>query len=396
MTYTKNLFAALCSTYPTYTELCTYLTSEAGGALDVVEDEIYAIFHYDKKKSDMTKEHVCWSRSVVWNKVTNRPVAVAPPKAAEMADDFTIGADYQIQEYLEGVTLNVWNSSDGVQVASRTKFGAASGFYSRRSFSELLGEALGDRSLESLVPEGADFASILLQHPEHRVVERIAVPRIVVLHTGTVADDGTVTISEQVVDGPVAVPGPSIVPGTVEEQSVRDWFATEAATRAWEWQGVVIKDGAGNRWRLRSNSYRMVRSLRGQTPRADERFFELRRKGLVKTYLYYYPEDKQRYWRYETWLRDTTAAIYAEYCAVYKEKSKALEAVEKRFQTHVRGLHGRFLAELRAAKKTVTRATAIEYMNSQPTPRLLFLLNIEYRAVKEEVPPPILVQPTIV
>lgn len=372
MTYTRREFAELCATYPSFTDLRTYLTSEAGGALVCVERDTFAIFHYNKKESDMTRPYVRWARSLVWDKVANRPVAVAPPKAAEMADNFT-GEGCVAQEYLEGVTLNIWREVDGsVYVASRTNFGAERGFYGERTFRSMLADALGDRDIDSLIPEGYSFVSVLLQHPEHRVVERVTEPKVYVLHAGRVESDGAVVIDESPQGGPPAVEGAA-------NKTLREWFTELAGTRGWEWQGVVLKDGTGNRWRLRSASYRMVRSLRGKTPRTDERFFELRRAGLIKTYLYYYPEDKGRFWNYETKLRTLTNELYSAYNTVYKERSLALEAVDKKLQTHVRGLHGRYLGELRAQKKTVTRAVAIEYMNSQPIPRLLFLLNAERR-----------------
>ena len=77
MTYTRHEFAELCATYPSFADLRAYLTSEAGGALVCVESDTFAIFHYNKKVSDMTRTYVRWARSVVWDKVANRPVAVA-------------------------------------------------------------------------------------------------------------------------------------------------------------------------------------------------------------------------------------------------------------------------------------------------------------------------------
>jgi hypothetical protein len=206
-------------------------------------------------------------------------------------------------------------------------------------------------------------------------VERIAAPAIYRLHAGRIEADGSVTIDEQIGGCPTEMEGP------VEGQTVQSWFADLAANRPWEWQGVVFKDVCGRRWRLRSNSYRMVRSLRGTNPRPDARFFMLRRAGLVKTYLYYYPEDKKQFWEYECALRTITNEIYAAYCAVYKERSLDLEAVNPMYKTHVRGLHGLYLSTLRPEGKTVSRAVAVDHMNGQPLPRLLFMLNFDKRPV---------------
>jgi hypothetical protein len=375
-TYQLSYFKDLVAAYPTWNALSAHLRSEAGGGLIITEEcNNKVIIHYDKRSSNMTADHVRWSRSVVWDTVANRPIAIAPPKAAEPDDTMmdSIGAKegWTYQDYLEGVTLNVWSEGSISEIASRTRFGADAGFYSSKTFKDMLADALDGMNIGDLIPAGYTFISVLLQHPEHRVVEKVAAPAIFRLHAGRCDADGTVTIDEGIGGGPDEVDAPDA------EQTVKAWFGEMAAAKPWEWQGIVMKDGAGHRWRLRSNSYRMVRSLRGSMSRADERFFALRRAGLVKTYLYYYPEDKQLYWRIEKWLRSTTNSIYAAYCDVYKAKAVELDSVAPMFRTHVRGLHAKYLAELRPAGKTVNHAEAVTYMNGQPVPRLLFMLNFE-------------------
>jgi len=374
-TYELTYFKELIAAYPTWPELSAHLKSEAGGSLVITEEfDGKVIIHYNKRSSNMNLDHVCWSRSVVWDVAANRPIALAPPKASEPDDAMmeSVGPKegYMYQEYLEGVTLNVWT---GGQIASRTRFGADNGYYSSKTFREMLADALDGMKLGDLIPNGYTFISVLLQHPEHRVVEKVTAPAIFRLHAGRIDVDGTVTIDECIGGSPHEVDAPA------NDETIKAWFGELAAAKAWEWQGVVIKDGAGRRWRLRSNSYRMVRSLRGSMARADERFFSLRRAGLVKTYLYYYPEDKQLYWRLEKWLRATTNSIYTAYCAVYKEHTMELDAVDPMFRTHVRGMHAKYLAELRPTGKTMNHAEAVAYMNGQPAPRLLFMLNFEKR-----------------
>jgi hypothetical protein len=374
MSFTLDYFKNWASTYTTWTALKDYITSEAGGNLRVIEDAERgeAIIRYDKKVSDLSRPEVRWCRSVIWNTVTNRPLSVMPPKGMDMTGDMMamteMPAGWTVDEYYEGTTLALYNNSDERRIASRTKFDATGGFYSKRSFAELYAECNFE-----LVPGTNAFMSVLIQHPEHRVVGQVANAKSYLLHTGTVADDGAITISESIKT--------TTVPANFDGKPLVNWFADEVTKRGWEWQGIVIKDGKGTRYRLRSNTYRMVRSLRGETPRADERFFSLRRQGLIKTYLYYYPEDKQRYWDYENWLRDATEELYKTYCVVYKEHSMQLEAVSKKWHVHLAGLHGQYMQTLRPAKKTVNRDVVKDYMNGLPTPRLLFLMNLEKRTM---------------
>lgn len=371
MSFTLDFFKNWASTYTNWTALKDYITSEAGGNLCVIEngERGEAIIRYDKKVSDLGRAEVRWCRSVVWNMETNRPLSVMPPKGTDVTPDIMnkteLPVGWTVGEYYEGTTLAVYRNGDTERIASRTKLDATGGFYSKRSFAELYAEC------SVTPPQANEFVSVLLQHPEHRVVGQVAKATSYVLHTGTVTEDGTVTIRECATEQP-----------NLEGKVLATWFADEASKRGWEWQGIVIKDGAGTRYRLRSNTYRMVRSLRGETPRADERFFTLRKQGLIKTYLYYYPEDKQRFWDYENWLRDATEELYKTYCMIYKERAVQFESVPKKWHTHISGLHGQYLQTLRAQKKTVNKDVVKDYMNNQPTPRLLFLMNLEKRQPK--------------
>lgn len=386
-TYIIDCFANWIDRYPSWTELKQYVTSEAGGKLIVVEgtgaNAHRAIIRYDKNISDMTRQDVQWARSVIWNCETNRPLSVLTPKAQNMTSEQlsksieNIQNEYQIEEYLEGVTMNVYR--DGAtgscfKTATRTKFGAVGKFYSKRSFADLFDEAMRIKPLNSeneADVEVNDFFCILLQHPEHRIVSKIANPNWLMLHRGRIQPDGRIEITE-------CVPEFTFEKST-EETTFQDWFNQKMLEKGWQWQGICIKDGKGGRWRIRSSIYRLVRDLKGNTPRQDERFFTLRGKGLVKTYLTYYPEDKQTFWDYEAWLRSATEEVFNLYCAIYKEHSKNFNETPRKYHPHLSAIHGLYQGQLKEEGKTINKAVVRDYMNSLPVPRLLFLMNFDKR-----------------
>jgi hypothetical protein len=374
--YTIKNFSNWISNYDDWASLKAFITSEAGGQLKVIEsvDGKEAIIRYDKKSSNMNDETVRWARSIVWDCIKNRPLSVASPKAHENSDHImpmTISdvssSDFRFEDFYEGVTMNVYRSQGGQRIASRTRFGATGNFYSNRSFADLYQDACTTKGISpDLGPY--DFMCIMIQHPEHRIVSRITAPNWIPLHAGRVLENGDVEITE--------LTKSLVLEGTT---TIKDWFAQHTIKHGWQWQGVVIKDGKGNRWRIQSSVYRMVRSLRGETPRVDERFFVLRSKGLIKTYLSYYPEDKQRYWEMESWLRLLTEQIFNIYCGVYKERSANFEEIPKMYQTHLSAIHSIYLGSLRSINKTVNMAVVRNYMNNLPVPRLLFMLNYNKR-----------------
>jgi hypothetical protein len=147
--------------------------------------------------------------------------------------------------------INAFRDASGVvQIASRSKLGATGTFYSKRPFSALLEDALKSKGqdLQTILPADAEFGSFLLQHPEHRIVALRSEPALHLIHTGTVAEDGTVHIQEN--EALESVTLPSIPTTVLEFQQV---VAQLAEQRGYMWQGLVLKDGQGGRWRWRSN-----------------------------------------------------------------------------------------------------------------------------------------------
>jgi hypothetical protein len=384
MIYTLFEFKNLRERFNTWTALGEYLSSDEGGAFGVRETAGYALIYYRKGITNMTLTHSKWFRSVVWNIQTNMPVAVSTPKAveegAEGGNVFEWGAEQftgkTVQNFLEGVTLTIFRGADGqTQVSSRTRLGAGRGFYSKVSFREMLDDAVKARGFGTVdellaAQNGSNFLTVLLQHPSHRVVQVVAEPRLYILQTGMVAADGSVTVRE-------------MYESQLEEpaggETVAAWVEHLVTERGWGWQGITVHDGAGQRWRIRSSLYHMVRSMRGATSRADERFFGLRATGMVKTYLQYYPEDSDLYWQYEKWVRGVTRQLYKYYVDVHKAHSAILNDIDTRWHTHIGGLHRVYMTVLKPAGKSVRLTDVMEYVNTLPTPRMLFLMNIDKR-----------------
>jgi hypothetical protein len=392
---TLTHFRDFKQSHPSWDTLKVFLQSDEGGRLSIKDqDDTYAIIHYNKKTTDMTKPWSKWCRSVVWNKATNSPVSISTPKAEEESPLEWPGMQPGViaEEYLEGITANSFIDCTGAnpqaQIATRTRLGADGTFYSKRPFSELFKDAVrathpglaADITLPTYSGTPGDgasahFASYLVQHPEHRVVEKIEVARYYLLQCGSIYPDGTIRVMTGGDSGGLPTPKGYPLPGG--NQTVAAWFEAAAAAQphAWSWQGVVIKSADGRRWRIRSSVYRMIRSLRGSTHRSDERFMTLRPQGMVKTYLIYFPEESKDFWSYEQWMRVATQELYDAYCSIFKAHEKTVEQVHSKWKAHLYAIHSLH----KAHGKSILKADVVEYMNTQPIPRLLFLMNYDKR-----------------
>lgn len=373
MVYSSNVFVDLIKQYSNWADLATFLESPAGGQLRIVhkEGDTHAIIRYVKGQSDLTskeKPWVRWMRSVVWDTVAHRPVCVAPPKAHNT--DIPSNSDLVLEDFVEGVMVNGFLGTNGqLQWATRSSLGASTGFYGSKTFAEMTSEAVqarGDDLVQGLKDSKATFGSFVLQHPEHRVVQKVAGPKLFLIHLGWVDESGTVFIQDSVDDWaeslrPWAVRSYApLAAGETAAQRLDTMIQTAEPT----WQGIVFRGIAGDRWRLRSLSYKILRDLRGKESRGEDRFTRLRAQSLVRLYVQNWPEEQQKFFDLEKRLRGLTSKIYTEYCAVHKEKSKAFLDVLIPLRTPIYQLHGIYLNSLRPKNLTLRMPIVIQYVNN--------------------------------
>jgi hypothetical protein len=381
MSFTVDTFKNLCSSYASWSSLETFLTSPEGGNLRVVGSDRYRILRYVKGQSDFKIQHTKWFRSVIWDTVTNRPVCVAPPKAENTEPPTGEDIKLSIQDFLDGTMINAFISSDEptrLQIASRTQLGAGGTFYSEKTFGDLFDEALTQMGYDSRADlasvlskpsheETATFFSFLLQHPEHRVVSRPRVPKLFLVHTGSVSKNGSITITEKTPDSLSSFQiQPYPMTGFKKQSDLDSFFKGLVDSKGWFFQGLTLKDGAGRRWRIRNENYLTLRALRGSEATSTDRFLRLRSEGKVVEYLKHYSEDRQIFWDLEQKLRAMTKTVFDSYCEVHKAHAKKLADLPKSIQPCVFRLHSLYLSDLKPQSQSVLMKHAVEIVNKMP------------------------------
>lgn len=380
MVYTSDIFKNLITKYSNWQSLSSYLQSPEGGSIRIIQKEgdAYAILRYVKGQSDLSsseKPWVRWMRSVVWDVTANRPICVAPPKAYNT--DIPSRSVKTVEEFVEGVMVNAFVDALGnLHFATRSALEAGTGFYGTKTFAEMMREALNLKNLtaETLAKEltatGFQFASFVLQHPEHRVVQKIDKPNVYLIHCGSVDADCSISIEDSIVTWPVLLTSlnvPQYQPLDISqgEDAARRLDTMIRSTEA-TWQGLVFRGTDGDRWRLRSLSYKILRDLRGKESRLEDRFCRVRAQNMSRIYTQNWPEEQQKFFELEKRLRGLTSKIYTEYCAVHKEKSKVFLDVPVPLRTPIYELHGIYLNNLRPKHLTLKMPIVIQYVNNLP------------------------------
>ena len=186
------------------------------------------------------------------------------------------------------------------------------------------------------------------------------------IHLGSVGEDGSVQILDDPSDWDANIRSLAVKQYTPLGAAELPMERMNAATQTQDskWQGLVFRGQNGQRWRLRSISYKILRNLRGPEARIEDRFARLRRENMISTYLTTWSEERTKFWELEKRLRDLTAMIYTEYCAVHKEHSKVFMDVPVALRTPVYHLHGLYLKDLRPTKQTLKMPVVIQYVNN--------------------------------
>ena len=375
-----SVFQELTTKYPTWDLLEAYLKSEEGGSLRCVGEGRLRVLRYVKGTSNLALPHVRWMRSVVWDTDVNRPVSVAPPKAEKTPIPTGESSCFtHVQDFLEGTMINVFctvDAPDTLQISTRTQIGAKGSFYSNRSFGELFEDGLAAMGLSKLnlleilgkptESQSSVFMSLLLQHPEHRVVARIRSPRVWYISSGTVSTDGMVSVSDSLAVPTRALRAPHSYPitGFKTEADLDVFFRGVQEEKGWYWQGLVFKNAEGHRWRFRNPQYLYLRGLRGAEATSLERFLRLRAETKMKEYLKHYAEDRDLFWKLEDQLRQATSNVYQAYCDVHKSHTKKFTELPKEIQPCVFRLHAHFLEHLKPQNESIHLKDAIHLVNN--------------------------------
>lgn len=376
MSYRITVFEELKHSYPTWEALQTYLTSPEGGTIRCVGEGPLRVLRYTKGVSDLNTPHGKWFRSVIWDTETNLPVCIAPPKA-EKGEPLTGEQSYTTEDFMDGMMINVFRTVDApdeLQIATRTQIGAGGKFYSEKTFAQLFDEALAAMNLTrqdilrhmfsvgEMFP--SSFASFVLQHPEHRVVARCRSPRLWIVQSGVVSQTGAVSINELPVEWPNHCKIPLSTMTFYTENALATHFDSVCKQNGWFYQGMVLKDGKGKRWRMRNPNYLYLRSLRGSEATEVDRFLRLRAESKVSEYLKHYGEDRQTFWDLEQSLRAKTKEVFESYCAVHKAHEKKLEDLPWSIRPCVFKLHAHYLEHLRPNNEKVTMKNAVDLVNN--------------------------------
>jgi hypothetical protein len=376
---TTTMFSDLISRFPTSDDLFAFLRSAEGGSLTIRTDKMtpdhpFAIIHYDKEKSDMTLSHVGNFRSVVWNVNTNRPVCMSPVRGRKFSAAIDAAVDVAnsyIEDFVDGVMINMFHDGRDWTLTTRTQLGAEGHFYGTRTFRELFWETFTTANLSKATDLKPGYTySWVLQHPEERIVvaPEYGIPRLYLVEirrtdTMALADEDSQTAAMRAMR-----PQDHADLHTLEDVSER--VAAWGKRFGAKWQGLVIYSG-DKRYKIRSNEYEEARHLRGNQAKRPFTWLERWGENKLGQYLRLYPEERVEAEALVARFKACTQELYDLYQKVYRQRAFPLREAPQKYR--------KLLWDCHAANAGAYFPNTRTFMNQQDTARKLWLCNYEVR-----------------
>ena len=336
-------------------------------------------------KSYLTNDNVSslgLFRSVIMDQ-NGRILSFSPPKSIPFRK-FIVENDFTnciLEPLIEGTMINVfwdysiddWNISTKSTVGARCIFNIEDGKTFRYMFLDVMNNI--GLEFEHLNPQFV--YSFVMKHPLNRIVVPVDICSLTLIAVYSIKNNEVDVIEDLTnfkhnsFDILTSYKDDN---HHVDFNDVFEHFSTN--NMPYTFQGIVIKNTlTGERTKIRNNNYERVRHLKGNTPKMQYHYYYLRQNGLVKEFLKYYPEYRDKFSEHRVTLHRWTNTLYQNYVDCFIKKTKPLREYPYNFKTHMYKLHELYLNKYMPEKKYVTRNVVIEYVNTLPPPRLMYSVN---------------------
>jgi len=348
------------------------------------------ILTYDKDRiTDENREFCKLFRSTIFN--SKGCVCFSPPKSMfyeTFKRDFDID-NVVVEEFIEGTMINVFYD-DKWHIATRNTVGGQTRFYKDSpTFYEMFEAAKHFCNLDYSLLDKKYCYSFILQHPKNRIVCPVNQPRLYLIAIYYIKhEDDMITIkeihrSDKYIEDLLhrtnrGVWVPRIFSAESYEVIEKDFISR--TKHIYSDMGRVFKS-ATQRTKYINPVYQEIKLMRGNHPKLQFQYLNLRKNGMVKEYLRYYRENVREFSVFRDQIHRFTRTLFKNYISCFIRKEKVLSEYSHQYKNHMYCLHQLYLNKLREEKKCVDNAFVIDYINNLEPTRLMYSLNYYIRQI---------------
>lgn len=355
----------------------------------------YHILKYDKDwlvRENM--KSVGLLRSVIF-KDDGTVVSFAPPKSL-MTESLNIDLDSEsvAETFVEGTMINVFYEveSNSWEIATRSSVGGGTCFFMENGFKEentfkyMFDEVCHHIGLDLNDLNKKFVYSFVMQHPRNRIVTIIKEMSLYLVDVYQIEDNKTIRVVsihnelEQFGLNASKVKLVNSISLKNEEDLKKCIESMASMNTPYHNVGVVIKNNLGERYKFRNPTYEHVRQLRGNQPKLQYQYINLRQIGKVGEYLQYYKEHKKPFNDFRNMIHAYTNELFSNYIRCYIKKEKVLKEFPEKYRVHMYKLHHDiYLKTLMPEKKYVNKEVVVHYFNGLHPAKQMFVMNYDMR-----------------
>jgi hypothetical protein len=300
------------------------------------------------------------------------------------------------EEFVEGTMINLfWDERIGLngswEMSTRNKVGAGTGFFlssEKITFRELFLDILKEKNIVLESFDKKFCYSFVIQHPKNRIVIPIIEKRIYLVGCYQIIQKGISDLkiqcynSQYIVENVLCMSQKLLYPVKTEFVS---WETVEKKNSFsgvnYNQKGDIIKNiETGKITKIRNANYEEVKSLRGNNPKLQYQYLNLRSTGDIKNYLQHFPEHKSHFNVFKAQLHAFTDKLNNFYVEIFITKVLKLENVPFQYKILVQNLHKIYIDSFNnRERKKITKTEVIKYVNKMPISQLMYSLNYDLR-----------------
>ena len=149
--------------------------------------------------------------------------------------------------------------------------------------------------------------------------------------------------------------------------------------------GIIIKAPDGRHCKIPSPYFEYLRELRGNQPKLEYTYYELRQKSRITEFLAHFPEFTQDFSIYKEKIEAFTTNLYDVYVNTKMLRKDVMSNIDYHLRNHISNLHKIYLEDLRPYNNTLQHRGVIKYVNNLAPSLLMYSMNYKRRIKGETV-----------
>ena len=304
-----------------------------------------------------------YCRGAVYNE--EKEVLVVPPTRFQVLDRPENLEEYSIQEYIDGTMINVWFNKKWY-ISTRSRIGALCRWHTDKTFRHMFLDIVNENNGNFDILEESKGYTFVMVHQDNRIVQKYNGNKVYLVSVWN-KETSTYSSPTETYNKLKEEYDPWFsIPETVNKENLKDLSKVSPIQNA----GYTFISKT-SRFKELNSKYEEIKNLHGKSHIPLFNYIENRRNGRLPEFIRNFPEERIECNNFKTKVHDFTQLLYDGYGVVFKEKRCKLTEMPFSMKPLLYTLHGQYLE----TRQPIAFSTVMEYVNSLPTAKLVFVLS---------------------